>query len=122
MVTTDLFKIDGLPMCPPDSDMSMAFEDIDSADSGRDESAVMHRIVVRQGVGKWEFSYTHLTREEYAYMESLFYGKADFIFTYHNPLTGGINKCKAYRSKHSVVWHSARTNTYRNYQFSIIAC
>lgn len=120
---TDLFLIDGVPMLAPDEDMEVSMEDIDAADSGRDESAVMHRIVVRRGVGKWSFSYAHLTREEYAYMESLFAGKTSFQFSYPS-VTGdsGQTVVTAYRSNHGILWHSAATGQYRNYRFSIVEC
>ena len=58
---TDLFLIDGLPMLAPDENVELSPEDIDASDSGRDESGVMHRFVVQQGVGKWTFSYGCLT-------------------------------------------------------------
>lgn len=120
--TTDLFLIDGQPMLVPDEDMEISFEDLDAADSGRDESGVMHRFVVRRGVGKWTFSYAYLTQQEYAYMESLFAGKTTFQFT-HPSHTGGTQvTVTAYRSKHGILWRSAATGQFRNYQFSIIAC
>jgi hypothetical protein len=120
---TDLFLIDGRPMLAPDEDMEVSMEDIDAADSGRDESAVMHRIVVRRGVGKWTFSYSHLTQQEYAYMESLFAGKATFRFTYPDCAAGGQAKTiAAYRSKHGILWQSAATGQFRNYGFSVIGC
>lgn len=121
--TTDLFLIDGQPMLAPDEDMEISVEDIDASDSGRDESAVMHRFVVREGVGKWSFSYTHLTQEEYGYMESLFAGKSSFQFTHPSygdstqPVVTG-----AYRSKHGILWRNAATGQFRNYRFSIVEC
>ena len=121
--TTELFSIDGQPILVPDENVEISMEDIDAADSGRDESGVMHRFVVRQGVGKWTFSYACLTAEEYAYMESLFAGTAAFAFTYADCATGGQQKTViAYRSKHGILWQSAATGQFRNYQFSIISC
>ncbi|MBE7001154.1 MAG: hypothetical protein E7421_00405 [Ruminococcaceae bacterium] len=121
--TTDLFLIDGRPILAPDENVEISLEDIDASDSGRDESGVMHRFVVRQGVGKWTFSYACLTGEEYAYMESLFAGKATFCFRYSDCADGGQAKeITAYRSKHGIVWQSAATGQFRNYQFSIIQC
>ena len=64
--TTDLFLINGMPMLLPDADVGMSYEDLDSAESGRDESGVMHRIPVRYKVGAWSFTYHHLTEEENA--------------------------------------------------------
>ena len=120
---TNLFLIDGQPMLVPDENMAITMEDIDAPDAGRDESAVMHRIVVRQGVGKWTFSYAHITQQEYAYLEGLFAGKSSFQFTHPS----GANPAQAatltaYRSKHGILWNNAATGQLRNYQFTIIAC
>lgn len=121
--TTDLFLIDGQPILAPDENVEISLEDIDASDSGRDESGVMHRFVVRQGVGKWTFSYACLTREEYAYMERLFAGKATFGFTYPDCADSGQpREITAYRSKHGILWQSAATGQFRNYSFSIIGC
>ena len=120
---TDLFLIDGMPMYVPDGDMGVSFEDLDASDSGRDEAGVMHRIVVRYGVGKWAFSYHAITQEEFAYMEQLFQNKDSFQFTY--PCMTDCSKAEtvtAYRSKAEIVWRSAKTGDLRNYNFSIIAC
>ena len=120
--TTDLFLIDGQPMLAPDENMEISAEDIDTADSARDESGFLHRFVARQGVGEWTFSYTYLTGEEYAYMESLFAGKATFRFTYPDYAGGAPKTITAYRKKHDFVLHSAVTGQLRNYQFSITGC
>ncbi len=120
---TELFLIDGKPMLAPDADVEVSREDIDASDSGRDESAFMHRIVVRRDVGKWSFSYAYLSGEEYSYMESLFAGKSHFQFSY--PDYTDLSKMTvttAYRSKHGILWHSAPGGQLRNYQFSIIEC
>ena len=120
---TDLFLIDGQPMLVPDENMEISREDIDASDSGRDESGFMHRFVVRYGVGKWAFSYAHLTQEEYAYMEALFQGKDTFAFSYTDCSGGGkkVNTL-AYRTKHGISWKSAATGEFRNYSFNIIEC
>ena len=48
----ELFLIDGQPMLLPDRDVEVRYEDIDAAAAGRDESGVMHRILVlRSSVG-----------------------------------------------------------------------
>lgn len=123
MTKTDLFMIDGKPMFAPDGDMGFSFEDLDGSDSGRDEAGVMHRVVVRRGVGTWSFTYSNITDEELAYMESLFAGKAQFTFT-HPKLgnCGAAVQTTAYRSKFSLNWKNARTKTWRNYKFNIIEC
>lgn len=120
---TELFLIDGMPILVPDENVEISMEDIDASDSGRDESGVMHRFVVRQGVGKWTFSYSCLTQRDYMYMESLFAGKATFRFAYTDCAHAGIRKeITAYRSKHGILWRSAATGQFCNYQFSIISC
>lgn len=120
---TELYLIDGKPMLAPDADVEMSFEDLDASDSGRDESGVMHRIVVRHKVGVWNFRYSHLTQEEYAYMLSILPKTGSFVFTYPKPEDCTKQEsCTAYLSGYSIVWHSARTKDYRNLKFSVIAC
>ena len=120
---TWLYAIDGKPLLVPDEGVQMQFTDLDSDDSGRDESGVMHRIVVRHKVGVWNFCYSHLTQEEYAYMLSILPKAGCFTFTY--PKLEDCTQqesCSAYLSSYSIVWHSARTKDFRNLKFSIIAC
>ena len=64
MKSTDLFLIDGQPVLAPDAGLTLGLEDIESTDSGRDESGALHRFVVRQGVEYWDFSYSRLTAAE----------------------------------------------------------
>ncbi len=121
--TTDLFQINGIPILVPDAGVDASYEDLDSADSGRDESGVMHRIPVRYKVGSWTFSYSHLTEAEKNYMESLFPDGPDFQFTHPDrknasqPVT-----IRAYRSKYGISWKNAKTGLWSNYDFTIIAC
>lgn len=120
---SNLFLIDGEPMLVPDADMELSFEDLDSASAGRDESGVMHRIMVRQKVGKWGFVYSRLSAEDYAYMERLFQGKASFRFTFPSLTCKGMSTTvTAYRSAHGVGWRNAKTGEFCNYKFSIIEC
>ncbi len=119
----ELFFIDGQPMLIPDEDMQVSFEDLDSASAGRDEAGVMHRMVVRSQVGKWNFSYSRLSREEYAYMEGLFQGKDHFRFTYPSLTQSGETvTVTAYRSSLGFGWVNAQTGEIRNYKFSVIEC
>ena len=121
--TTDLFLIDGLPMLAPDENMEISMEDVEAPDSGRDESGLLHRFMLRQGVGKWTFSYARLTAQEYAYMESLFAGKATFQFTCPHCADGGQSReIAAYRSRHEIRWQSAATGGLCNYSFHIVGC
>lgn len=121
--TTDLFKINGKPMLVPDADVGVSYEDLDSADSGRDESGAMHRLPIRYKVGSWKFSYSYLTEEEKQYMESLFPDSADFYFTHPDRLDASVSEtCLAYRSKYSITWKNARTGLWSGYGFNIIQC
>lgn len=123
MTLTDLYKIDGKPMPVPDEGIEMSFEDLDDAQSGRDESGFMHRIVVRSKVGVWNFNYSHLTQQEYAYLLSILPTGGSFTFTHPSQEDSTVSRdTTAYLSKYGIVWHSARTNTYRNLKFSIIQC
>lgn len=115
--------INGVPMLVPDSEVGVSYEDLDSADSGRDESGAMHRVPVRYKVGSWSFSYNHLTETEKQYMESLFPDAADFEFTHPDRLDASVPvTSRAYRSKYSISWKNARTGLWNNYGFNIIEC
>ena len=122
MKTTNLLLIDGQPMLVPDAGLPLSVEDMEAADSGRDESGVLHRFVVRQGMKSWDFSYARLTGEEYAYMEGLFAWKSTFCFTYPSAADGTPQQIEAYRGKHGILWDSAADGQFRNYQFRIAAC
>ena len=116
MELTDLFQIDGQPMPVPDQGVSMSFEDLDAAQSGRDEAGYMHRIPVRQKVGVWEFQYSLLDGKHYRYLRSILPQGGSFRFTCPE------GEVEAYLSRYSVLWHNAKTDTYRNLKFSIIQC
>lgn len=115
------YLIDGEPMLVPDADVSLSFADLDSSDSGRDESGIMHRIVVRERVATWGFNYSNLTAEEYRYMRALFAGKPEFAFIYRN-LEGDLVETRAYCSNESITYHNARLGLYKNLKFNIIEC
>lgn len=115
------YQINGSPLLVPDEDVAMSFSDLDSSDSGRDESGVMHRIVVRQRVGTWGFNYSSLTTEEYMYMRSLLDGKSEFTFTYRD-LNGYLVETRAYCSNDSITYHNAKLGLYKNLKFNIIEC
>lgn len=121
MITFDDYRIDGMPLPAPDADVEMSFSDLDDGDAGRDESGVMHRIVVRRRVGSWSFSYSSLTKQTYQYIRSLFKGKDTFTFSYRDP-EGYLVEVKAYCSGDSVVYHNARLGLYKNLKFSVIEC
>jgi len=113
MLTTELFTIDGSPM--PFGEVSLCIEDVVSADSGLDESGVLHRFPLRQGVKSWDFSFSRLDGETYGYLEDLFAGKNTFSFGYESR-----QSVTAYRSKCSVLWHSE--GQFRDCKFRITTC
>lgn len=119
----DFYQVDGVPMLVPDGEPGFSFADLDAADSGRDESGVMHRMLVREKVGSWDFTYDYLTDEELTYLRDLFAGKAQFSFT-HPVLgsSGETESCTAYMSQCSAVWKNRRTGLWRNFTFTIIQC
>ena len=114
------YKVDGSALLVPDADVEITGNDLDSADSGRDESGVMHRIMVRSRVKTWEFHYSHLTEEEYRYMKNLFNGKSVFQFSF--PEDGITGTVTAYCSGDSITYRNARTGLYGNYKIKIVEC
>ncbi len=122
MLLSDLYQINGKPMPVPDEGVEMSFEDLDSAQSGRDEAGFMHRIVVRSKVGVWNFTYSWLDAETYRYLLSILPEEGVFTFTHPTPDDRGSASTTAYLSRYGISWHNARTNTYRNLKFSIIEC
>lgn len=121
--TTDLFKINGSPILVPDAEVEVNYEDLDAADSGRDESGFMHRTMVRVKVASWKFTYSHLTEEEKQYMETLFSSAATFQFTHPSRVDASISETtKCYRSKYGISWKNARNGLWSSYSFSIIEC
>lgn len=108
------YAVDGKAMLAPDAEAEISFTDLDSSDSGRTEDGVMHRIVVREKVGTWGFTYAVLDAEDYAYILGLFSGKATFSFRH----PGGV--CTAYCSKNSIVL--CRQGLYKNLKFNVIQC
>lgn len=112
----DDYLVDGTPILMPDQGISISRTDLDSEDSGRDESGVMHRIIVRPRVRTWSLSYSHLTKAEYDYMNDLLYGKPDFVFTVDG------EEVQAYCSNDSISYWNAKTKEYKNLKFNIIEC
>ena len=115
-----LYRIDGQPLLTPDADVEIQMSDMESGDSGLDESGVLHRIVVREKVRTWSFSYATLDDADYRYLQSLFAGKPTFTFQF--PSGGQAESCMAYCDKTSVVLHNSRTGLYKNLKFNIMEC
>lgn len=123
MKVTEDFQIDGQPMILPDAGVGFSYEDLDDVSSGRDESGVMHRFVVRYDVGKWAFTFSNITEEEKNYLESLFPRSPTFQFTHPSAEDSDVlvtDTC--YRSKRDMSWYNARTGVWKNYKFNIIQC
>lgn len=119
---TNLFTINGKPMFAPDADVEVQYNDVDAADSGRDESGFMHRIVVRYKLGTWSFVYSHLTEEEKNYMESLFPDAPDFEFGHPSRTDASVRETTTcYRSNYGIAWRTAGGD-WKNYKFNIIEC
>ena len=115
------YKIDDQPILAPDAEVSIEWNDLDADSSGRDESGVMHRKILRRRIPKWGLSYSVLTKEELVYMRSLFDGKTTFTFSYIDE-NGESKSCDAYCSSESVTWYDARNGVYKNYKINIISC
>ncbi len=120
---TELFTVNGKPMLAPDAEVAVNYEDLDSSDSGRDESGFMHRIVARYKVASWSFSYSALTEEEKQYMESLFPNSPTFTFGHPSRKNAGVmEQTTCYRSKYGISWQNAATGLWSGYSFNIIEC
>jgi hypothetical protein len=113
---TWLYAINDKAMLVPDGGVEMQFSDLDSGESGRDESGFMHRMVLRSRVRTWGFTYEVLTAEEKAYLESLIAGKATFRFQNEGA------PCEAYCAKQEVRLYSRTHGLYKGWKFSIIEC
>ena len=115
------FLIDNRPILVPDEGMQINLEDLDSSESGRDESGVMHRIVLREKVRKYSLQYKTLDRDEYVYLMSLFSGKPTFQVETRDA-DGKSVKFTAYCSKHGISLFNKRTGLYKNMTLNIIEC
>ena len=121
--TTNLFLVDGYPLLTPNTEVTFNYEDIDAADTGRDEAGYMHRHVVRRKVGKWTLDYGTVTEEEKQYMETIFDGRDTFQFTRPGRIvTGTPETTECYRSKLNISWVDTRTGKWKNYKINIIEC
>lgn len=116
----NLFKINGSPIFMPDSDFYASYKDVQSKDSGQDESGVTHRIVLKHKAGEWRFVYNSITEAEKNYMESLFPESDDFEFEYPDRKDSYKRcTCRAYRASYGISWRSAPDGLWKNYNFVI---
>lgn len=115
------FLIDGKPVLAADEGIEISRSDLDSEDTGRDESGALHRIVLRERVKTWTLNYGHLTRDEYAYMLSLLEGKPTFEVTFRD-ISSEESTTIAYCSNDSISYVNRRTGLYKNFRIKIIEC
>lgn len=114
------YIVDGKMLLDPDAGVSIGFADIE-ADSARDESGYLHRIVTRHDVRTWGFSYSTLTAEEYEYLMALFQGKSAFKLEITD--ANGIKEdVTCYCTKKSTSYYSKRLGLYKNLKFDIVEC
>lgn len=119
----ELYFINGRALPLPDAGVEMSFEDLDSADAGRDEAGFMHRSLIRRKLGVWNFVYSHLTQAQFTALQRALPEESTFSFTYPDPEDPTVFKTvTAYLSKYGISWYNARTGHYRNLKFSIIQC
>jgi len=111
-----VYKVDGKPLLVPDAGVELSWNDLDSEAAGRDAAGYLHRAVLRQGVRTWAFTYSLLTGEELAYVQSLFAGKASFTFACE---TGTVT---AYCAKQEATLYSRSRGIYKGLKFTVIEC
>lgn len=121
MTLCNNFKIDGTSIVAPDAEVATSRKDFEAADTGKDESGVLHRFLLRSNVRSWSFKYTHLTKEEYNYMENLLSGKESFTFSFPTS-AGATGTCTAYCPSAAVAIRNIRTGMYSSYSFDIVEC
>lgn len=78
---TDLLQIDGKPLPEPTETADIQFTDIESSDSGSDETGVYHREVLRFGVLTCTLTYNYLDNADCSYLLGLLQNKTTFQFT-----------------------------------------
>lgn len=115
------FLIDHQPILVPDEGVQINLEDLDSSESGRDESGVMHRVVLREKVRKYSLPYGVLSQKDYVYLMSLFAGKPTFEVEKREP-DGQVVTFTAYCSKVGISLYNKRTGLYKNLTLNIIEC
>lgn len=111
-----IYQIDGTPLLVPDAPVERTFSDLDDQSAGRDESGYMHRSVLRHRVRTWGLSYSVLTAQELAYLETLLDGKATFRFSCEE----GV--CTAYCAKQEVRLYDRTRGVYKQLRLDIIEC
>ena len=125
MKYSEHFFVNGNPLLVPDENVSFTYNDLDSSDSGRDESGYMHRTVIRHKMGSWKFEYSNITDEQKEYMESIFGNHTTFQFTHPGRIKTyphDLETTECYRSNYGISWKNARTGLWSGYSFTIAEC
>lgn len=112
---TENLLINGSPLPIPDENVTITENDLDSEDTGRDESGYMHRLVLRHGVKTWEFPYPVISADDYEYIKSLI-AEPEF------PVSFWGYETTAYCSNATAVLRNAKTGEYRDFTLKIIEC
>ena len=107
--------INGRPLPCPDADVVISENDLDSEDTGRDESGYMHRLVLRKKVKTWEFPYKFLSAADYDYIRSLISNPTFSVDFW------GV-QATAYCSNNSATLRNVVTGDYRDFSLKIIEC
>lgn len=115
------FQIDGQPVPMPDADLAVSIRDMETEDSGADESGVMHRFLLRQHVRNFVLAYEELTQEEFRYLRALVEGKNTFRVQYRNT-DGQPVQLTGYCSGYSLRVHNARLGIYKGMKLEIWEC
>ena len=115
------FLIDGKPVLMPDEGLSIGVSDMETEDSGTDESGVMHRFLLREKVRSFGLVYDTLNLEEYRYMRSLVQGKTTFGVKYRDP-DGQLAELTAYCTGYSIALQNARLGLFKGLKLEILEC
>lgn len=84
---TTLLQINGQPLPTPTESPSIAFTNITSSDSGRDEGGYYHQEIIRSGVLSCSLQYSYLSNSDAAYLLQLLSADS-FTFTCPTPNSG----------------------------------
>lgn len=121
MILCNDFKINNSSFVAPDAEVSVQKKDLEASDTGKDESGYLHRFLLRRKLRTWSFNYTHLTQEEYEYMEKLLDASGTFTFTFPDD-NGSAATCTAYCAGGAVAIRNIKTGIYSRYSFNIVEC
>ena len=73
------YLIDGKALPEANGGVKLRFSDLESGETGLDESGFLHRVVLRRGLRSWEFAYRELTPTAYGALLALLPQKDSFL-------------------------------------------